>query len=298
MRIRYVPADPAGNLTALVLTPVAQEQRASIAARLMRAAGMEQAAFIDEESLLSPLPRMDMMGGEFCGNATRAFGLYAARRRNLGEHELLVRVSGAREPVRVTLDRVRDRAFAHMPLPIALETISVAFPAGDGIEIDAYACPAADSGENAPRQAHRPACPNCNPDRRETRRLNVPVVRMEGIAHAVLLHTPPSPALAQAVLQAMPSEDAQGVLFTTGKRMTPLVHVAATGTSVWESSCGSGSVALAWLLSRNLPDGRHAFSFEEPGGTLEVSIHVRSGRAVSAMMGGRVTLAAEREADV
>ena len=215
MRIRYVPADPAGNLTALVLTPVAQKRRASIAARLMRAAGMEQAAFIDEKSLLSPLPRMDMMGGEFCGNATRAFGLYAARRRNLGEHELLVRVSGARKPVRVTLDGVHDRAFAHMPLPVALETVSARFSAGDCPDIDLSA---------------------------------IPVVRMEGIAHAVLLHTPPSPALAQAVLHAMPPEDAQGVLFTHGKRMTPLVHVAATGTSVWESSCGSGSVALAWLL--------------------------------------------------
>ena len=259
MRIRYIPADPAGNLTALVLSPVAPDQRAAIAARLMREEGMEQAAFIDEESLLSPLPRMDMMGGEFCGNATRAFGLYAARRRGLGERELLVRVSGAREPVNVTLDEARERAFARMPLPYALESILVDHPAA---------------------------------------KTPVPVVRMDGIAHAVLLETPPSPALAQAVLGAMPREDAQGVLFTKGTRMTPLVYVAATGTSVWESSCGSGSVALAWLLAKDLPDGKHAFRFEEPGGTLEVSIAMRMGRAEFATMGGRVTLGAQREAGV
>ena len=259
MRIRYIPADPAGNLTALALTPVAPDRRAAVAARLMREEGMEQAAFIDEESLLSPLPRMDMMGGEFCGNATRAFGLYAAQRRGLGERELLVRVSGAREPVSVTLDEAKGHAFARMPLPYALESILIDLPSV---------------------------------------KTPVPVVRMEGIAHAVLLDTPPSPALAQAVLRAMPREDAQGVLFTKGTRMTPLVYVAATGTSVWESSCGSGSVALAWLLAQNLPDGVHIFSFEEPGGTLEVSISMRLGRAESAMMGGCVTLGAEREADM
>ena len=265
VRIRYIPADPAGNLTALVLTPVAKEQRAVVAARLMGLTDMEQVAFVDEESLLSPLPRMDMMGGEFCGNATRAFGLYAARRRRLGERELLVRVSGAREPVSVTLDEARGHAFARMPLPYALESISLAPAACDAPDNDAF---------------------------------SIPVVRMEGIAHAVLLNTPTSPALAKAVLRAMPREDAQGVLFTKGIRMTPLVYVAATGTSVWESSCGSGSVALAWLLAQNLPDGAHAFSFEEPGGALEVSIHMRAGRAISATMGGRVTLGAERETDV
>ena len=255
MRIRYIPADPAGNLTALALTRVPPGLRAQAAAQLMRQAAVEQAAFVDEESLSSPLPRMDMMGGEFCGNASRAFGLYAAVRRGLGERELRVRVSGASEPVLVTLEPERGRAFAQMPLPHALETVRV--------------------GEKA-----------------------VPVVRMEGIAHAVLLGEAPSPALAQAVLASMPRESAQGVLFSQGARMTPLVHVAATGTSVWESSCGSGSVALAWLLSRNLPDGDHAFSFAEPGGSIEVRVSIRSGRAAFATMGGRVSLGAEREIEL
>ena len=253
MRIRYVPADPAGNLTALALTPVAPALRADIAARLMRDAGVEQVAFVDEASLCTPLPRMDMMGGEFCGNATRAFGLYAAQRRGLGERELRVSVSGARESVLVTLHG--SRAFARMPLPFALESAQI--------------------GER-----------------------RVPVVRMEGIAHAILLEEDPSPVLAQAVLRAMPREDAQGVLFVRGARMTPLVHVAATNTSVWESSCGSGSVALAWLLAAKLPDGEHAFCFDEPGGTLEVRAELRAGQVVAATMGGSVRLGAEREADI
>ena len=255
MRIRMILADPAGNLTALALTSVDAARRAQIAARIMRAVRVEQVAFVDEDSLSSPLPRMDMMGGEFCGNATRAFGLYAAQRRGLGETRIRVGVSGAREPVLVTLDPPRGRAHARMPLPIALERI---------------------------RAAGR----------------DIPLVRMEGIAHAVLQDADPSPALAREVLAAMPPEDAQGVLFARDGRMTPLVRVPATDTCVWESSCGSGSVALAWLLSRELPDGAHAFSFDEPGGTLEVTVERREGRAVAATMGGRVALSAEREIEI
>ena len=255
MRIRCVIADPAGNLTAFALTPVTPELRAQAGAALMRAAKAEQAAFVDEASLFSELPRMDMMGGEFCGNATRAFAFYAAKRRNLGETALRVSVSGAKEPVSVALDARKGRAYADMPLPVALECIRVA-----GREVS--------------------------------------VVRMEGIAHAVLEDTPPSPELAREVLRAMPPEDAQGVLFAQGTRMTPLVHVAATGTSVWESSCGSGSVALAWLLAQKLPDGAHAFAFDEPGGTLEVRAVKRAGYVVSAAMGGRVTLGGETEIEI
>ena len=37
MRIRYLPADPAGNLTGFVLSPVFPGERAALAARLMAA---------------------------------------------------------------------------------------------------------------------------------------------------------------------------------------------------------------------------------------------------------------------
>lgn len=254
MRIRYISADPAGNMTGMVLTAVEPQRRAALAAALMARCSekFEQIAFVDETSLCGPLPRMDMMGGEFCGNATRAFALLAARRRGQGERTLRVLVSGAAAPVRVELEEERGCAYADMPLPLGVEEIL-----------------------------------------REGRR--VPVVRMEGIAHAVLADTAPSPDLARHVLAAMPREDAQGVLFVQGKKMTPLVYVAATGTSVWESSCGSGSVALAWQLSRGMADGVHSYAFEEPGGTLSVRVTMRGGKAVRAVMGGRVSLSVERE---
>ena len=257
MRIRYIPADPAGNLTGLVLTRVPAQRRAALAARLMAVCpeGFEQIAFLDEDSLVGPLPRMEMMGGEFCGNASRAFGLLAAQRRGRSETELAVSVSGAAEPVRVRLDPARGCAYADMPLPTACLRIEAAGRALD-------------------------------------------VVRMEGIDHAIVPDSAPSQALAEAVLAAMPPAPAQGVLFLDEARMTPFVYVVATGTGVWESSCGSGSVALAWALCRGRADGTHVFAFDEPGGCIEVEVRMEHGRVVCAMMGGTVSLGEEKEVEM
>ena len=126
----------------------------------------------------------------------------------------------------------------------------------------------------------------------------VPVVHMEGIDHALMPDCAPSQELAQAVWEAMPAQDAQGVMFMQNTTMTPLVYVAATGTRVWESSCGSGTVALAWYLARKLADGEHGFAFDEPGGRLEARVTMRMGRAARIVMGGSVLLGEEREIEL
>ena len=257
MIIRYIPADPAGNLTAIVLSPVEPQARAEVAARMMARCpeGFEQVGFAEEDSLTGEFPRLCMMGGEFCGNAARAFACYAAGVRGRGETRLSVAISGAKNPVPVEIDLSSCRAYAQMPLPYALETLDV-----DGREI--------------------------------------PLVRMEGIDHALMLNAAPSPALAERVLAVMPKQDAQGVLFVQEDRMTPLVYVAATDTRVWESSCGSGTVALAWYLARNLADGAHAFAFDEPGGRLEARVAMQMGQAVWIEMGGPVKLGEIREIEL
>lgn len=257
MHIGYVPADPAGNLTAFVLTPVDVAARAPLARYMMAHCreGFEQVGFVEETSLVSSLPRLDMMGGEFCGNACRAFAMLAAGRRGIHTGTIWVSISGADAPVCVELDGRSGDAYAEMPLPRGMQAIRAL-----GREI--------------------------------------PVVQMTGIAHAVLMNTVPSQRDAQEALKAMPPEEAQGVLFVQGTRMTPLVYVPATDTCVWESSCGSGSVALAWYLSRRFADGEHCFVFDEPGGRLAVRVKTCGGRAVSAVMGGAVSLGAQMQIDV
>ena len=69
--------DPAGNVTAIVLSDVLAAERARIAAQLLRLPELriEQAAFLTAPRCGGEI-RLEMMGGEFCGNALRCVGKY------------------------------------------------------------------------------------------------------------------------------------------------------------------------------------------------------------------------------
>ena len=56
-----------------------------------------------------------------------------------------------------------------------------------------------------------------------------------------------------------------------------------------ESSCGSGSLAAAWYLTRDEKDGFHGYNFEQPGGTITVNMAKRQGR-YAGTVGGKLTL--------
>ena len=62
MTIDYLVADPSGNTTILVLTPVAKAQHSSLAAQLLALPGIEaeQVGYVSREAG-KPL-RVDMMG--------------------------------------------------------------------------------------------------------------------------------------------------------------------------------------------------------------------------------------------
>ena len=67
--------DPAGNVTAIVCSDVPAAERARVAAQILRLPelGIEQVAFLTEPRSGGEI-RLEMMGGEFCGNALRCAG--------------------------------------------------------------------------------------------------------------------------------------------------------------------------------------------------------------------------------
>lgn len=81
MEIHFVIADPAGNITAIVKDGVADDDYRSVAAAIMQDPQwkVEQVGFITEPKVGGEA-RLQMMGGEFCGNAARSFGKYIAKK--------------------------------------------------------------------------------------------------------------------------------------------------------------------------------------------------------------------------
>ena len=80
MKLNILRADPAGNITVFVLDPVEKAQRAAIAEKIMAIPSLkaEQVGYAcpAEDDVDG---HMEMMGGEFCGKATRAYGMYIAQ---------------------------------------------------------------------------------------------------------------------------------------------------------------------------------------------------------------------------
>lgn len=113
-KLRVVRADPAGNITLFVLTPVGKAECAAVATQLMaiRELQAEQVGFI------FPNGHMEMEAGEFCGNASRAYGFLLAKQQGLaGCRSMQLSVSGCDHPITVTVDMDAGTAEAEMPLP-------------------------------------------------------------------------------------------------------------------------------------------------------------------------------------
>ena len=126
-KLRIVRADPAGNITLFVLTPVERAECAAVAADLMKIEELkaEQVGFV------FPNGHMEMEAGEFCGNASRAYGYLLAKQQGLtGRHTMHLSVSGCDHPIAVTVDMDAGTSEAEMPLPRFVRPVNVDGTAG------------------------------------------------------------------------------------------------------------------------------------------------------------------------
>ncbi len=255
-RYRYVVLDPTGNLTCLVLDRVAEGERPEVTGRLLDRC--EQVGY-----LTAPRgegrARLEMMGGEFCGNASMAAAAYLARQGGAAEEtEVPLEVSGAEGEVRCTV----------RPRPDGLWEGRVAMP---------------------PIREIRPAdLPGCR----------AALVRMEGIAHLIPEDASMGGPEAEALLRRAASrlsEEAVGLLLWDGERrfMRPLVLVKKSDTLVWETGCGSGSTALGAYLALCRGEGVTRTPIRQPGGTITAEAEIRNGRAVRTAITGLVRLGEE-----
>jgi diaminopimelate epimerase len=194
------------------------------------------------------------MGDEFCGNAARSFGLYVAREAGLrGKQDLRIGISGAPDPVAVHVDLDSSTAEAEMPGPRAEALLS-----------------------------------------REGRSL--PLYFFDGIAHVIAEGLSPSRDMVIGILESVRRQTgglppALGVMFYDPARrfMRPAVYVAAAESLVFESSCGSGTAALAADLSQ-LSGGENRWEIFQPGGMIEARVKKQAGKIETIGIGGPLSL--------
>ncbi len=250
-----IMADPAGNRTAFVETPVAPEYYAPIGAALLSVPSLqaEQAGFLCPP-LRGAAGRLVMSGGEFCGNASRSFGLLLGREMGRKDGDTVeIEISGCDHPLTVSLRT--EGAAVRMPLPRALRSIAI---------------PEKNSGQ-----------------------LTLPAVEFEGITHVIIENRKAEQKLAEHAIEAvraLGAVDAVGVMFLNDSSMVPCVWVRETGTMIWESSCGSGTLACAVVRAQKTSDDAFCLSLRQPGGVLCAELKKQGGKVLSAQLSGPVTL--------
>ncbi|MEE3312421.1 MAG: diaminopimelate epimerase, partial [Acutalibacteraceae bacterium] len=80
MEVTYSLFDPTGNITLLVETPISAAERVAVASKLMELEPKaEQVGFVSQDDADVDI-RLDMAGGEFCGNATMSAAALAVMR--------------------------------------------------------------------------------------------------------------------------------------------------------------------------------------------------------------------------
>lgn len=250
MKWNVLRADPAGNITLFVLDPVPRGDRAGLAARLMEGSDVEQVGYVCPP-VMGGAGRLEMAGGEFCGNAARAFGMLTAQRLG-GVTQVRVEVSGCSAPVAVEIDWSSRTARAQMPLPRSVRPAQAGSRPGTLVDLGGIAHFVA---EDVP------------PSLEFFQRAEPLFAGIPGLeAYGVIF------------------------LDSRAGTMTPLVKVPSAGTLVWEGSCGSGSLAAAAAQSQTAPDGLFVRAYVQPAGTVEASVTRQNGEIVSAWIGGPVTL--------
>ena len=271
MKIEYIKLDPTGNTTVLVKSRVARSEQAEIAARLLAEGGVggEQVGYIEPASDGRARASLQMMGGEFCGNATMALGAHLAREAGLGEGETAdysFEVSGSEALVPCHIRRVSDGwvGSVRMPLPTAIREVSVETDGGT---------------------------------------LTVPLVELPGISHLIF---PAEAGLEEAFLRAQLPQlcrrfgaDALGALTwdAGGAYLDPLVYVPSAGTLVREHGCGSGSAAVGCWLAAQAGHGLET-AVRQPGGTIVVRTEMAGDGLTAVAIRGRVVLVEEGTAEV
>lgn len=258
MEIQFVKINPCENMTILVTTPIERALQPSIAEKLMAygSVNAEQVGFLEPASMENARLRLQMMGGEFCGNATMSLAAYLAHTDDIQDSASYpLEISGSND-VLVCDIRKNGSAFdasVAMPTPEKIETVSLR----DGS--------------------------------------SYPAVFFPGIAHLIVPQDEISAEAVEAQIAdwcAFLNVEALGVILADAKceSICPIVYVRATNSSVRERGCGSGTAAIgAYLAAKR----RESISVcvNQPGGSITAEAQWSNDRLFKLKIHNRIRIA-------
>jgi diaminopimelate epimerase len=267
MDVQFIKTNPTQNMTILVESHHNREMYHRVASRIMAYDNVfaEQVGFIESSESGLAWARLQMMAGEFCGNATMSLAAVMAWKMNLQQGKIMevpLEVSGTNQ---LLLCRVKAQKNGYlckldMPLPLSIDKKTI----------------------------------KCS-----GKAIQTTILRYSGIVHAIV-DVPSIDTYAKEMAQIMvkspellQDEAAIGIMLYRkhGNEMAPLVYVPCAGTMIWERGCGSGAAALGTYVALETQRDVH-MEIKQPGGIIEVWVRCQKGIIDQLEIQGHVDISA------
>lgn len=243
MKLNFTKVSPSKNTTVFITNYVAPAHYAQIANIAMdyEYLNAEQVGFIvtpeNEKSVL----RLEMSGGEFCGNAVLSAAAFCLHKGLTKEHRFFLESSGSESPLECKVEVKSSSQFeakAEMPPPISTKDLVV----------------------------------NLN-----GKSISGSIVQLSGITHFLTSYWPRKEEFNLIVEEVSKNIDNKAIGIIPYKKIKeeeyeiwPFVYVSETGSRFFEQACGSGTLALGIYLSKINEEKK--FSVHQPGGIVKVEI--------------------------
>ncbi len=255
MDFDYIVADPTGNITVLITSPYTPENRQDmIQEAFEREPSCEQVGFLMSDSDADT--GLEMMGYEFCGNATLSAAAWHAGTHGLEpgcDAVITVESSGADEILNVHVRRLEKDSEAASDVLFG----GSYFEGTVGMPVPALS-------------AYR----------------GYPLISFEGISHLLVPADDFSIPHAEKAVQEYARElevSALGLMLCPdydaltstqpdedSVSIRPLVYVPDQETLFWEHGCATGSTAAGWY--RYMTGGSSHTEIKQPGGIIRVDV--------------------------
>lgn len=274
--IKITVANPAGNKTIFVHDKFDRKDYAKVAEQLlaMEEFGAEQVAFIlDAPECGRAEGKMEMCGLEFCGNATRTFGLMCAKEMGIsGNGKVFVDTSGCEEILTVEVNTDTNYTKVKMPAYTDIKRFDLSEVGLSGADASGVV-----NGESTGASALT----------------DIKGVDFGGILHLIVPDVTASAENFECIkkyVYGKVNPPAMGAMFYDTKKgtLTPVVYVKDVDSTYFEGSCASGTAACAIAFGSEKPDGEYTFTFPQPAGTIDASVEVSGGKVMKAYIEGPV----------
>ena len=269
--IEFIKFNPTQNMTILVKTNYLVEEYKHIASKIMSydSVHAEQVGFIEKPINNKAAAKLQMAGGEFCGNACMALAAFIASEKGLNQNdlaEIILEASGTDKLITCQMKRNLDEyhCLVTMPIPKKIEQRTIKYDGND---------------------------------------LNMIIVRYHEFIHIVIEvdefdKTVREKAQSLAKLLGVTlGANLIGVLLYKSKseEMAPLIYVPHLDSMIWERGCGSGTASLgAYLAWKN--KGEVVTNIRQPGGDIKVFATCHGEELTSLMIQGSVQIVAKGKA--